>query len=93
MIPTVFYGVVLGAVVGLIWTLALDIRFATGVVTSAVVGCLLALIAALFGKMARVGSNLEPGETYVVSNGIVTFLAMACGAVGLLVWLGRALFS
>jgi hypothetical protein len=86
------YGVILGAVVGVIWALALASRVGAGVVAGAVAGLVLGLIVAIFGKMARAGSNLKSGETSFVSSAILTLLAVVGSAVGLLFWLGRVLF-
>lgn len=92
MLATLFYGAVIGLVSGLIWTLALHGRFSVGLITGAVVGAAVAAVLTFFGKLARTGSNLQPGETSFVSNGILTFLGVGAFGIGLVVWLVRALF-
>lgn len=92
LIPTLFYGSVIGLVVGLIWTLALSTRFSVGLTIGFLAGFIVALVLSFFGKLARSGSNLQRGETSFVSSGILTFLGIAAAATGLIVWLVRAVF-
>jgi hypothetical protein len=92
LISSLFYGAVIGSIVGIVWTLALGTRFSITILVGAIAGFLVALILAFFGKLARAGGNLVTGESYFVSNSILTFLGIAAGVIGLLVWTIRAIF-
>jgi hypothetical protein len=92
LIQSLFYGTIVGSIVGLVWAFGLNIKFSTSIPIGAIVGLIVGLALAFFGKAARTGANITTGETVFVSNAFLTFLGIASAAIGLLMWLARVLF-
>jgi hypothetical protein len=92
LIQSLFYGTIVGSIVGLVWAFGLNIKFSTIIPIGAIVGLIVGLAFVFFGKAARTGGNITTGETLFVSNAFLTFLGIASAAIGLLVWLARVVF-
>ena len=92
LIQSLFYGTVVGSIVGLVWSFGLNIEFSTCIPIGAIIGLIVGLGLAFFGKAARAGGNITTGETLFVSTSFLTFFGIAGVAIGLLVWLARVVF-
>ena len=92
LIPSLFYGIVVGSIVGVVWSFGLNIEFSTCILIGAIIGLIVGLVLAFFGKAAPAGADIEAGETQFVSTAFVTFFGIAGAAIGLLVWLARVVF-
>jgi len=92
LIQSLFYGTVVGSIVGLVWSFGLNIEFSTCIPIGAIIGLIVGLVLAFFGKAARAGADIEAGETQFVSTTFLTFFGVAGAAIGLLVWLARVVF-
>ena len=92
LIKSLFYGTIVGSIVGLVWTFSLNIKSSTSIPIGAIVGLIFGLALSFFGKAARTGRNVTTGETLFVSGAFLTFLGIAGVAIGLLVWLARVIF-
>ena len=92
LIKSLFYGTIVGSIVGLVWAFGLNIKFSTSIPIGAIIGLIVGLTLAFFGKAARIGGNITTGESQFVSGAFLTFLGIAGAAIGLLVWLARVVF-
>jgi len=71
---SLFYGTVIGPIVGLVWSFGLNIEFSTCIPIGAIIGLIVGLGLVFFGKAARAGVNITTGETLFVSTAFLTFL-------------------
>ena len=86
-------GIIVGAIAGLIWAFALNIKLSSAITVGAVAGLIAGLVLSRFGALARARGNLASGETNFISSALVTTLGMGVAAIGLLVWLARAVLT
>ncbi len=92
LIPSIVYGAIVGAVAGLVWALALDINFTSGLLVGAISGVVVGLVLLVFGKAAQAGSAITRGETAFVSGSLLAAFALAVVALGFVVWVIRVVF-
>jgi small basic protein len=88
IIVTVIHGALYGAIVGLLWWLAMGTI--TAMYISACAGAGLGLLLGLMSVAASL-NGMTDREGIFVSGALMTLAAMASGIVALLVWAYRAL--
>jgi len=79
----------MGAVVGLIWWLALGTISALYI--AALCGSALGLVLALMGIAASAGGRVNEREGVFVSGTLMALAGMLAGVIGLVVWVIRAI--
>ena len=89
IIVTMVHGAIIGAIVGLIWWLALGTIAA--IYIAALCGSALGLVLALVGIAASAGGRVDPREGVFVSGALLVLAGMLAGVIGLVVWVIRAI--
>ncbi|MEX1140134.1 MAG: hypothetical protein WEF53_12380 [Bacteroidota bacterium] len=91
--PSILYGLLVGAIVGLVWSFALDTELAFTTAVGAVVGVAIGIALLVFGKAAQLGGgDISGGERAFFSGSLLAVFGMVGTATGLVIWAVRVIF-
>lgn len=90
MLPTIIYGLIIGAINGVLWGAVFGMT--NGVIIGSVVGLILGILVGLLGKSASLGGNVQRGEVTFVNSSILTMLAVFSIGLGIIAWLVKFIF-
>jgi hypothetical protein len=87
-----FWVAVFGSLVGLVWGLAVDGNMSVAASVGAASGVVVGLLLNVIARAAKLGGNLTDRECMFVVSNIAAAILMLAGALGLIVWIVRAVF-
>ena len=89
---TTFFSIIYGCVVGLIWSLALDSQFKSGLIYGAIIGFIVGLFFGYTQKKASKNGNITQQEASIVAANMMQMMLVVGVVLGLVTWLIRILF-
>lgn len=92
MIASILYSIVIGLIVGSIWSFSLNVSITNGLLWGTIVFIVICLIMSLIGKEVQSHGNVTKGESGFVSNSMLTMLGVIFIIIGLIVWTIRSIF-
>ena len=89
---TAFYTTIVGAAIGLVWSLALNFQLTSGLLYGGIVGLILGISLSFLNKAILNRGNVQKGEAGAVTGSLLGLLFLVGVAAGLIAWLIRFIF-
>jgi hypothetical protein len=91
-INTPTYTAVIGAIIGLVWSFALNFSFKSGLIYGGIIGLILGLFLSYIQYSIAKRGNIQKGEIGFVAGSLLGLLIWVGVGTGLIAWLIRAIF-
>jgi hypothetical protein len=92
MIPSLFYGTLLGTISGIVWAFALGSEISIGLKYGSISGLIFGFIFFLFQKAATAPGNIQKKEAMFVASSVMTMTFMASVVIAIITGLIRWIF-
>jgi hypothetical protein len=86
------YSAFIGALIGLVWSFAINFQWTRGLKYGGIAGFILGLFMAIINDAILKRGNLQRGETGFAAGSLLSLLLFVGVGTGLLTWLIRAIF-